>query len=692
MISSKFRLVHSVAFAMVLSACGGGDTTSPAIATKLSVEIAPSTTAGSRVEFATQPVIQLQDASGNAVTQAGVVVTASIIAGGGTVGGSPAATTGSNGAATFSNLSISGIVGPHTLTFSSSGLISATATVTLTPGAISTIAANAGNNQSAIAGAAVTIAPSVKITDADGNAVSGQAVTFVVASGGGSITGASQTTNASGVATVGSWTLGTTPGANTLAAATTGLTGSAVTFTATGIVGPVASIQITPTTLPAVGDTVRLTALLLDGLGNTVSGKTVAWSSSDTSLAQVSPAGLVSTFGHGQVRLTATVDGIVAFITPTIAIAPIVSIGSDAGIGGTTCAIIGRLQLVYCTGAQKLYLSATLKRAPTTASFRSVVAGNYFACGIEIAGGVTCWGPHKGFITGDWSSFGTDAAVKVDLGISVQTLVSQGAIDFCAITPQNQPYCWGMNAGGWFTGFYGDSVDHHTPVAVGGGFALDSISLGAGRICGTSPLPVVACAGHNERGDLGRGNHTDDPQVDLSPTIGPALKVVSSRETSCGLSLTGQAYCWGTLVFEGPQLATSAPAEECSTNPGYSFPCHMSPVPVNTNLTFTAIGLGNEFACALATSGRVYCWGADPYVLGSLAGAKVCQQDPNSRCVTTPLQIALPDAVTQMSVGPQAVCVRTIKGEGYCWGWNGALGANLPVNTGVSTPVRMIDP
>ena len=44
-------------------------------------------------------------------------------------------------------------------------------------------------------------------------------------------------TDASGIATVGSWTLGAAAGANTLTATSAGLTGSPVTFTATGDAG-----------------------------------------------------------------------------------------------------------------------------------------------------------------------------------------------------------------------------------------------------------------------------------------------------------------------------------------------------------------------------------------------------------------------------------------------------------------------
>ena len=52
--------------------------------------------------------------------------------------------------------------------------------------------------------------------DSSGNPVSGLTVTFTVTSGGGSITGGTDVTGDDGIAEVGSWTLGSTPGANTL--------------------------------------------------------------------------------------------------------------------------------------------------------------------------------------------------------------------------------------------------------------------------------------------------------------------------------------------------------------------------------------------------------------------------------------------------------------------------------------------
>src|SRR4029450_13933115 len=92
--------------------------------------------------------------------------------------------------ATFSGLSISGLVGNYTLTFQATGLTSVTSgNIALSAGAAATIEKSAGDAQTAPAGTAVPIDPAVLVTDAAGNPISGRGVTFAVATGGGSITG-----------------------------------------------------------------------------------------------------------------------------------------------------------------------------------------------------------------------------------------------------------------------------------------------------------------------------------------------------------------------------------------------------------------------------------------------------------------------------------------------------------------------
>jgi glucose/arabinose dehydrogenase len=91
--------------------------------------------------------------------------------------------------------------------------------------------AAAGQNQSATVGTPVATAPAIRVLDRAGRGVPNMAVTFVVVSGGGSVTAPDQLTDANGLATVGAWTLGPTAGANVLSARTAGL--PEVTFNAT---------------------------------------------------------------------------------------------------------------------------------------------------------------------------------------------------------------------------------------------------------------------------------------------------------------------------------------------------------------------------------------------------------------------------------------------------------------------------
>ncbi|MEO5510778.1 MAG: hypothetical protein ABIS27_09105, partial [Longimicrobiales bacterium] len=112
-----------------------------------------------------------------------------------------------------------------------------------------------------------------------GGNVAGAVVTFAVVTGSGSVTGASVTTGADGIATIGSWTLGTVTGANTISASASGAT--ALTFTATAAAGPAALVEkaagdnqtATPGTAVAVAPSVRVK----DAFGNLKSGASVAF-------------------------------------------------------------------------------------------------------------------------------------------------------------------------------------------------------------------------------------------------------------------------------------------------------------------------------------------------------------------------------------------------------------------------------
>lgn len=180
--------------------------------------------------LAVPPTVLVTDAYGNAV--AGVTVTFAVMAGGGSVTGDTAVTD-VHGRAAVGSWVLGTVTGTNTLSASVSGLPPITLTATARSGPAASAVKLAGDGQMGGVSAAVDTLPAVLVRDAYGNPASGAVVTFAVASGGGTVAGAVRTTDTTGMARVGVWTLGPDPGPNTLVAEITGL--PAVTFTAVAV-------------------------------------------------------------------------------------------------------------------------------------------------------------------------------------------------------------------------------------------------------------------------------------------------------------------------------------------------------------------------------------------------------------------------------------------------------------------------
>ena len=215
------------------------------------------------------------------------------------------------------------------------------------------LAINGGDGQTGAAGLALATAPSVIVRDSLGNAVPGATVTFQVTAGGGSLTAATATTDSTGVAHVGSWTLGTLVGANALRAFVLRGPGDtlSVSFSATGVAGAAASLvfasQPTNTTVNAAIAPFQVTAL--DAFNNLASG----FSSPVTVTFQTNPAG--GSLG-GTVSVTAT-SGIATFSGVSIT-----AVGSryalQASTGGVTPATSQQF-LITPVGMTHLWTGAT---------------------------------------------------------------------------------------------------------------------------------------------------------------------------------------------------------------------------------------------------------------------------------------------------------------------------------------------
>jgi hypothetical protein len=135
----------------------------------------------------------------------------------------------------------------------------------------------ASSTPSAIAGLALTAAPTFAVKDASGKILGGVAVTVTVTAGGGTIANAPTSTTSGSPTSIGVWTLGKVAGLNTVSVIVGDLT--PLVITVTGVAGPATSVAMVGGNGQAAlaGTTLAspLTAQVRDQFGNGVAGSLV---------------------------------------------------------------------------------------------------------------------------------------------------------------------------------------------------------------------------------------------------------------------------------------------------------------------------------------------------------------------------------------------------------------------------------
>jgi alpha-tubulin suppressor-like RCC1 family protein len=161
-------------------------------------------------------------------------------------------------------------------------------------------------------------------------------------------------------------------------------------------------------------------------------------------------------------------------------------------------------------------------------------------------------------------------------------VLAAGEEHTCGLTTLGAAYCWGSNRVGQIGN--GAFEDATTPVAVSGGLSFIAITAGASHTCGITASGAAYCWGHGLVGQLGNGSSSISP-VPVPVSGGQSFTQLAAGlgSSSCGLTATGAAYCWGDGV--------------------------LAPAAVPGGLTFSALTIGAGHICGLTTAGGAYCWG-----------------------------------------------------------------------------------
>jgi uncharacterized protein YjdB len=217
--------------------------------------------------------------------------------------------------------------GSATITATSSG-VPGTSAITVTAGPppppVVTTVTVAPTSASVVAGATTTLQATVK--DQNGNAMTGQTVTWSTNNS------SAATVSSSGVVT------GVAAGSATITATSSGKTGTS-SITVTAVPAIVTTVTVAPTSASVVaGATTTLQATVKDQNGNVMSGQTVTWSTNNAAAASVSSSGVVTGVATGSATITATSSGKTG--TSSITVSGIVPVATTVTVAPTSASIV----------------------------------------------------------------------------------------------------------------------------------------------------------------------------------------------------------------------------------------------------------------------------------------------------------------------------------------------------------------
>ena len=436
---------------------------------------------------------------------------------------------------------------------------------------------------------------------------------------------------------------------------------------------PVAAIQITPdSTAVIAGDTAFLTATLRDSTGSVLTGRSVSWQTSDSSVAIVSPAGVVVTFNAGSVRISASAEGRSSSVP--VVVQPLLLVGVATG-GIHTCAAANNGH-AYCWGDNTAgqvgdgtgsLIEPLPHAAIAAARFDVAAAGTLHSCALTPTGAAYCWGRNTEGELGRGSAPGDNTIPAPVLTSLTFSAIAAGGAHSCALSSAIA-YCWGLNSAGQL----GDNstMMQLTPTRALAEVSLTTIVAGVNHTCALSSAGPVYCWGQNTLGQVGDSTQTERhaPTAVVGGLTFSSLSAGGNH--TCALTASGTAYCWGSntrreLGAGLPDTAVSAPAA------------------VTGALSFTLITAGGAHTCGLTADGLAYCWGDND-------SGQLGDSSSTERAVPTAVYGATRFAT--LEAGGNHTCGSTAARVVYCWGdgLRGQLGRGVQQSSLV--PVKVLGP
>jgi len=382
---------------------------------------------------------------------------------------------------------------------------------------------------------------------------------------------------------------------------------------------PVATVTVTvPRTAFRVGETIQAAALPLDATGGVLTGRTVTWSSSNTGVASISPAGLITGVAPGNATITAEVEGKTGTAVLQLSLVPIASITVSPPNQTVSAGATASFTVVLKDSADNVLTGRQVMWTSTNATIAS----------ISQTGAVT------GILVGTTQVVATSEGKQATATVTVNT--SATPVATVSVTPSSTNM-----SGGGTKQLTAALRDANGNVIEGRAITWSSSNPGLATVSSSGLVTAAAVDA-----SVVITATVEGKSATSSIGIVTFTRMSAGAQFSCGLTADGTAYCWG-LNNEG-QLGDGTAVNK------------LTPTKVATDVKFLTISAGDSTTCGIAQDGFTYCWGSnDSGALG---------RSTTGGFSTTPAQIFGGYKFVSVATASAASCATTADSDVYCWG------------------------
>ena len=324
-----------------------------------------------------------------------------------------------------------------------------------------------------------------------------------------------------------------------------------------------------------------------------------------------------------------------------------------------------------CGGGKVCFAGACSKRFAIAVATSSRNAGSAYVAGTVVItpdGSAKAWGLASDKNTGltGWGQAETcakTAACTPEQPVAVPKVdvwrkIVGDTFVMCGITGKREVYCWGNGAAAGFGS--GAHLPHPTILVAASNGALD-VDVSAAIGCAVTELgKKVVCWGYNSHFQTGTGTCCS-PQQGVQAVVGlpnAVSAVAVGSAHACALATSGAVWCWGKPGTDGQFGQLGNGVLTGSA----------TPTKVAGIEDGIALAAGHHHTCVLRKGGTVQCWGANTDGQAGNGSLK------NTLKPTPVYGLA---GVQQLVASYYRTCALTVQGEVLCWGngSDGGLGA-----------------